>query len=285
MKFKDTLEKTWFGLLKKKLHLHFILLVITVFTAIPYLWALSTSLKTRASVFTESPSWIPNPLVIINYLEVFKMAPFGIYLVNTIIVVTGILAVQIFTITTSAYAFSRLTFKGSNLLFTFFIIQMMLPVHAIIVPNYLTMKSLGLLDTRLAMMMPFFASGYGAFLLRQAFRQVPRDFEDAAVIDGCSGPEFIMRVLMPLARPTYVAFGLISIVTHWNDFFWPLVVTDSPKIRTLTLGLAMFVQQESGADWTLLMAATVFVSAPLLVLFVIFQRKFVESFMSAGLKG
>lgn len=270
---------------RNKLHLHVILFAIAAITVVPYLWALSTSLKTRAAVFTPVPQWIPNPLVVVNYLEVFDMAPFGLYLINTIIVVLGVLAVQIFTVTTAAYAFSRLTFRGSNVLFVLFIIQMMLPVHAIIVPNYLTVRHLGVLDTRLAMMLPFFASGYGTFLLRQAFRQVPRDFEDAAVIDGCTGPGFIVRVLMPMAKPTFVAFGLISIVTHWNDFFWPLVVTDSPAVRTLTLGLAMFVQQESGADWTLLMSATIFVTAPLLVLFIVYQRKFIESFMSAGLKG
>ncbi|POQ98786.1 ABC transporter permease [Alkalispirochaeta sphaeroplastigenens] len=270
---------------KKKVFLHLILMAVAAITIVPYVWALSTSLKTRAAVFTPEPQWIPNPMVLVNYMEVFSMAPFGLYLINTIIVVLGVLAVQIFTVTTAAYAFSRLTFRGSNLLFVFFIIQMMLPVHAIIVPNYLTVRHLGVLNTRLAMMLPFFASGYGTFLLRQAFRQVPRDFEDAAVIDGCSGPVFIVRILMPMAKPTFVAFGLISIVTHWNDFFWPLVVTDTPSVRTLTLGLAMFVQQESGADWTLLMAATIFVTAPLLVLFVVYQRKFIESFMSAGLKG
>jgi len=161
----------------------------------------------------------------------------------------------------------------------------MLPVHAIIVPNYLTMRKLGLLDSRLAMMLPFWASGYGTFLLRQAFRQIPQDFEDAALLDGCSALRFLWQVLVPLAKPTLIAHALISVVTHWNDFYWPLVVTDSPAVRTLTIGLAMFVQQESGADWTLLMAATIFVTAPLMVTFLVFQRKFVESFMSAGIKG
>lgn len=229
--------------------------------------------------------WIPNPLCLKSYGQVFSMAPFGVYLINTIIVVSGILLVQIFTTTLAAYVFSRMRFKGSNLLFFLFLVQMMLPVRAIIVPNYLTMRTLKLLDTRLALMLPFWATGYGTFLLRQAFRQVPRDSEDAALIDGCGGPRFLYSVLVPLAKPTLVAFGLISVVTHWNDFYWPLVVTDSPQIRTLTIGFAMFVQQESGADWTLLMAATIFVTAPLMILFLVYQRKFVESFMFSGIKG
>lgn len=268
-----------------RIHLHLMLLLVSSVTLAPYLWALSTSLKRRVDVFTPVPQWIPNPLYLKNYAQVFSMAPFGMYLVNTIIVVSGILLVQIFTTTLAAYVFGRLRFRGSSLLFFLFLVQMMLPVHAIIVPNYLTMRTLRLVDTRLALMLPFWASGYGTFLLRQAFRQVPRDFEDAALIDGCSGTRFLFSILMPLAKPTLVAFGLISVVTHWNDFYWPLVVTDSPQIRTLTIGLAMFVQQESGADWTLLMAATIFVTAPLMILFLVYQRKFVESFMFSGIKG
>lgn len=203
---------------------------------------------------------------------------------NTVLVVLGILAVQLVTATLAAFAFARLEFRHRELLVYLFIVQMMLPVHAIIVPNYLTVRSLGLLNTHLAMMLPFWASGYGTFVLRQAFRQIPQELEDAARIDGCSGVRLLWYILVPQVRPTLVAFGLISVVTHWNDFLWPLIVTDTPDVRTLTIGLAMFVQQESGADWTLLMAATVLVTLPLLVAFVVFQRKFVESFMYAGLR-
>ena len=268
-----------------KVHLHLILFMVSLVSLTPYLWALSTSLKLRTDVFTPIPQWIPHTLNTSNYREVFSMAPFGRYLVNTVIVVLGILMIQELVIVLSAYVFARMRFRGSGILFALFLIQMMLPVHAIIVPNYLTMRKLGLLDSRLAMMLPFWASVYGTFLLRQAFRQIPQDFEDAALLDGCSALRFLWQVLVPLAKPTLIAHALISVVTHWNDFYWPLVVTDSPAVRTLTIGLAMFVQQESGADWTLLMAATIFVTAPLMVTFLVFQRKFVESFMSAGIKG
>lgn len=268
-----------------RIHIHLIMLFVSLMALTPYFWALSTSLKYRIDVFTPIPQWIPPSINTGNYREVFEMAPFGRYLVNTIIVVVGILFVQQMLIVLSAYVFARMKFRGSHVLFALYLIQMMLPIHAIIVPNYLTMSRLGLLDTRLAMMLPFWASGYGTFLLRQAFRQIPQDFEDAALIDGCSAIRFLWQVLVPLAKPTLVAHGLVSLVTHWNDFFWPLIVTDSPAVRTLTTGLAMFVQQESGADWTLLMAATIFVTAPLMVAFLLFQRQFVESFMSAGIKG
>lgn len=264
--------------------LHGVLASAALVMLAPYLWALSASVKSRAEVFTPVPQWWPSTWQWTNYLDVFRYAPFGTYFLNTVVVVLGILGVQLVTITLAAFAFARMEFRFRDVLFYLFIVQMMLPVHAVIVPNYLTMKSLGLLDTRLAMMLPFWASGYGTFLLRQAFRQVPQELEDAALIDGCSGLRFLWSILLPQVRPTLVAFSLISIVTHWNDFLWPLIVTNTPSVRTLTIGLAMFVQQESGADWTLLMAATVLVTLPLLVAFVVFQRKFVESFMYAGLR-
>jgi sn-glycerol 3-phosphate transport system permease protein len=264
---------------------HLTLGLFALVTVTPYLWLLSTSLKLRTEVFTPTPRWIPWPINLGNYAEVFDRAPFGIFLVNTIIVVTGILAVQLVTITLAAYVFARRKFRGADLLFLLFLIQMMIPIHATFLPNFLTLRNLDLLNTRVAMMLPFFASGYGTFLLRQAFKQIPPDLEDAAVIDGCGGLRFLWHVLIPLAKPTLVAFALISLVSHWNDYLWPLIVTDTPDVRTLTIGLGMFVQQESGADWTLLMAATVFVTAPLMVIFLIFQRKFIESFMFSGLKG
>jgi sn-glycerol 3-phosphate transport system permease protein len=268
-----------------RLLLHLLLILVSALTAAPYFWALSTSLKERRDVFTAVPQWIPTNPTLQNYFDLFHMAPFGLFLVNSIIVVTGILVVQLVTAPLAAYVFARLRFRGSGFLFALFLIQMMMPIHAVVVPNYLTINALGLLDTRVAMMLPFWASGYAVFLLRQAFRQVPRDFEDAALIDGCSGIRFLWNVLIPLAKPTIIAFSLISVVTHWNDFLWPLIVTDTPAVRTLTIGLAMFVQQESGADWPVLMAGTVFVTLPLMILFLFYQRKFIESFMYAGLKG
>jgi sn-glycerol 3-phosphate transport system permease protein len=268
-----------------RLLLHLLLILVSALTAAPYFWALSTSLKERRDVFTAVPQWIPTHPTLQNYFDLFHMAPFGLFLVNSIIVVTGILVVQLVTAPLAAYVFARLRFRGSGFLFALFLIQMMMPIHAVVVPNYLTINALGLLDTRVAMMLPFWASGYAVFLLRQAFRQVPRDFEDAALIDGCSGIRFLWNVLIPLAKPTIIAFSLISVVTHWNDFLWPLIVTDTPAVRTLTIGLAMFVQQESGADWPVLMAGTVFVTLPLMILFLFYQRKFIESFMYAGLKG
>ncbi len=200
--------------------------------------------------------------------------------------VLGILAIQLLLIIPAAYAFARLEFKYSNLLFALFIIQIMLPLNALIVPNYQIIKSMGLVNTRLAMILPFVASGYGTFLLRQAFKQIPKSLEDAAIIDGCGHFRFLWYVVLPLAKPTLITFSLISIATHWNDYLWPLVITDTDSVRTLTIGLGMFVQQESGADWGVLMAATLFISLPIVLLFLILQRTFLRNFfMTSGIKG
>jgi ABC-type glycerol-3-phosphate transport system permease component len=161
----------------------------------------------------------------------------------------------------------------------------MLPLEALIVPNYRIMNSLGLINTRVAMILPFIGSGYCAFMLRQTFKQLPQSLEDSAIIDGCGHLRFIWSILLPLAKPTLAVFSLISIATHWNDYLWPLIITDSDNVRTLTIGLGMFVQHESGADWGMLMAATLFISLPIIVLFLAVQRTFIESFMTSGLKG
>lgn len=220
-----------------------------------------------------------------NFTEILKAAPFFIYLRNTVFVVTGILSLQLLLIIPAAYVFARIKFRFSGILFMLYVIQIMLPLEALIVPNYRIMGVFGLLNTRTAMVLPFIASGFCAFLLRQTFKQIPQSLEDAAIIDGCGHLRFIWNVLLPLAKPTIAVFSLISVATHWNAYMWPLIVTDSDSVRTLTIGLGMFVQQESGADWGMLMAATLFITVPIIVLFLILQRTFIESFMTSGLKG
>jgi len=200
--------------------------------------------------------------------------------------VVGLLAVQLVTMTMAAYAFARLQFPGRNVLFLLFLAQLMITPQSTILPNYITVSSLRLLDTRLAVMIPYFASAFGTFLMRQAFLTIPADLEDAANIDGCNILQYLWHVALPIVRPALVAFSIISVTFHWNEFFWPLIVTETARSRPLTVGLTIFAQQsEGGAEWHLLMAATMMVVAPLLLGFILFQRQFVQSFMRSGLKG
>ncbi len=263
----------------------FILHLISFIMLIPFFWLTSTALKAPGEVFTQTIQWLPKKWMFSNFAAIMEAAPFGLYMVNTILVVLGILVLQLLLIIPAAYAFARLQFPGRDIAFMLFIIQIMLPLEAIVVPNYFLMNTFGLLNTRISLILPFIASGFGTFQLRQTFKQVPQSLEDAARIDGAGHFHLITHVFLPLSRPTLFTFSMISIATHWNDYFWPLLVTESDRVRTLTIGLGMFVQQESGSDWTLLMAATLFICAPIILLFVILQRTFIQSFMTSGIKG
>lgn len=252
----------------------------------PLLWAIATSFRPPGSLGSQIAAlWVQHPSLA-NFREAWGSAPFLRLYYNTAVVVFGILAAQLVTITLAAYAFARMEFPGRELLFRLFLLQLMVAPSSLILPNFVTIKTLGLLNTRLAIMVPYFASALGTFLLRQAFRGVPRDLEDAAAIDGCTTFQTLRLVFIPLARPTLIAFSIVSVVYHYNEFLWPLIVTDTDRARTVTVGLASFTQSaEAAAQWNLIAAGTVIVILPLLVLFVLFQRRFVESFMYSGLKG
>lgn len=264
--------------------LHAIMAPLTALWAAPMIWIVVTSLKERTEVFDPNAGFFPARLVWENYPQTLEVAPFGMYMINSIIVTGAILACQLVTITLAAYAFARLEFPGKNLLFTLFLLQVMFPIYATFLTNFVTMHDLGMVNTLPALIVPFVASGYGTFMLRQSFRQVPSELSDAARLDGCGHLEILWHVYLPLVKPTLIAFGIISVVTHWNDYMWPLLVTNSDNIRTLPIGLGLLAKAGSGADWTRLMAGTFIVVAPLLLAFVIFQRRFIDSFMHTGVK-
>jgi sn-glycerol 3-phosphate transport system permease protein len=263
---------------------HLVLFPLSLLWLSPLLWIAVTSLKTRTEVFSSASSILPQALQWINYPEALSIAPFDTYLLNSILVTGGIIAAQLVTISLAAYAFARLRFPAKNLLFGLFMLQIMFPIYATFLINFVTVRELGLMNSLWALMVPFVASGYGTFMLRQAFRQVPGELADAARLDGCGHLATLWHVYLPLVKPTLVAFAIISVVTHWNDYMWPLLVTNSESVRTLPIGLGLLAKADSGADWPRLMAATVVVVSPLLLFFLIFQRRFVDSFMHAGLK-
>ena len=264
-------------------------LFMTIFaglTLIPFLWMVSTAFKSRKEVFSQTLHWFPQELIFSNFKEAWQTAPFGTYYINTILVVTALVVIQVFTTTLAAYAFGRMRFPGKDFLFFLFLLQMMITPQATVLPNYFTIRTLDLFNTRTAIILPYFASAFGTFLLRQAFKTIPTELEDAARIDGCGPIGFLRLIALPLISPTLLTFIIISITYHWNEFFWAFIITESARVRTLTIGLVVLAQAtESGAEWTLLMAATLIIVFPLIALFVIFQRRFIESFMQAGIKG
>ena len=224
------------------------------------------------------------PLTLENFPKAWVQAPFARYFLNTILLVTMILIGQLILGTCAAYAFARLKFPGRNFLFAMVLVQLMVMPDILLVENYQTMRMLGLVDTIVAIGLPYMASGFCIFLLRQTFMTIPKELDDAARIEGEGVFGTLWRVYVPLAKPTYLAFGLVSVSAHWNNFVWPLIITNSVETRPLTVGLSVFSSTDSGIQWSVINAATLLTSAPLLIGFLLFQRQFVQSFMRAGIK-
>jgi sn-glycerol 3-phosphate transport system permease protein len=252
----------------------------------PFLWMLVAAFNPHSyggsGMASLLPSYVPT---LANFAEAWASADFPRYALNTAVVSFGILAVQIVTITLAGYVFARIDFPGRTLCFYLFLLQLMLAPVVLIVPNLATIARLGLYDSLLGVMAPYFASAFGTFLMRQAFRAIPRELEDAALIDGASVWQRIGFIYLPLAKPSLIAFSIVSVTAHWNEFLWPLMVINSPDLRPLTVGLASFTRGAEGAQaWGVIAAGTLMVSAPLLIAFALFQRAFVNSFVSSGIK-
>lgn len=264
-----------------------ILIPLALLMLIPLVFMFTTSFKTLGDILSLDFQWLPREFTLENFTRVIAVMPFLRYLYNTFSIVVMTFLVQAVTISLAAYAFARLRFPGRDIIFFLFLIQLMIPATSIIIPNYQTISGLNLLNTRVAVGIVYFASSYGTFLMRQAFRGIPRDLEDAAKIDGCNGLRVIQHVLLPMTKPSLIAFAFVSGTFHWNNFFWPLLVTDTVRARTLTVGLAMLTQAtESTPEITTTMAAAVMITAPLFLLFIVFQKPFIQSFAGAGaLKG
>jgi sn-glycerol 3-phosphate transport system permease protein len=224
------------------------------------------------------------PLTLKNLVAAWQAAPFARYLVNTVLLVTLILAAQFVLCTLAAFAFARLIFPGRDLLFAVVLLQLMVMPDVLLVENYHSLAQLHLADTILGIALPYLGSAFGIFLLRQTFLTIPQPLDDAARLEGCGLLARLWRVYVPLAKPTYIAYGLVSVSYHWNNFLWPLIITNSVTTRPLTVGLSVFATTDQGIDWSIVTAATLMTSAPLLVAFLLFQRQFVQSFMRAGIR-
>lgn len=255
--------------------------VLAIAWVLPLLYALWAAFHPAQYATSFS---LTAPLTLENFSAAWQAAPFPRYFFNTIVLVLMILAMQLVLCTLAAYAFARYAFFGSNILFSLMLVQLMVMPEILIVRNYQTLSSLGFVDTLFGIGLPYFASAFAIFLLRQTFKTIPKELVEAAQMEGASTLQILRLVYIPLAKPTYLAFSLVSISHHWNNFLWPLVVSNSQESRPLTVGLQVFSSADQGIDWSIISAATLLTSAPLLIGFLIFQRQFVQSFMRAGIK-
>lgn len=248
---------------------------------LPLLFAIWTAIHPSAYVAKFD---LLAPITAQNFVTAWESAPFARYFLNTMLLVTGILLAQFVLCTLAAFAFARFEFKGRDTLFMLVLVQLMVAPDVLLLENYITIRRLGLVDTLPAIALPYLASAFGIFLLRQTFKAIPKDFEEAARIEGCSTLGILWRVYVPLGKPIYLAYGLVLVSFHWNNFLWPLIITNSVTTRPLTVGLAIFASVDQGIDWSIICAATLMTSGPLLIAFLLFQRQFVQSFMQAGIK-
>jgi sn-glycerol 3-phosphate transport system permease protein len=254
--------------------------------AVPFVWMLVAAFRPEKFGGSGMASLIPDYVPTLgNFREAWESADFIRYGINTALICGGILAMQVVTMSLAAFAFARMRFRGREFFFYLFLTQMMLVPIVLLVPNLRTVAQLGLYDTLAGVMAPYFATAFGTFLMRQAFSQIPQELEDAALVDGARWWQLILYIYLPLAKPALIAFAIVSVTAHWNEFLWPLMVINSPENRPLTVGLATFTRGAEGAQaWGVIAAGTFIVIAPLLIGFALFQRRFINSFMTTGLK-
>jgi sn-glycerol 3-phosphate transport system permease protein len=274
-----------------KLGLYALLTVMSISVAFPLLIALSYSVTPERDISTYPPPIVPPRLTLSNFEEIVDRAlrpnsplPIFRYLVNSFVVASAVVVGQIVTASLAAYAFAFLPFRGKNLLFLVFLATFMVPWEATIIPNYLTIRDLGWVDTYQGLAVPFMATGFGTFLLRQSFLQLPRDLYDAAVVDGAGKFRFLWQILLPLNRPALGTLTVYSFLATWNMYFWPLLVTNQPWMRTVQVGIAQLKFEET-TRWGLITAGVVIVVIPTIFLLVVGQRQLVRGLTAGAIKG
>ncbi|WP_209121380.1 carbohydrate ABC transporter permease [Alkalihalobacillus sp. BA299] len=258
--------------------------ILVLLFLLPFIWMVTTAFKSLGETLIFPPVWIPESLLWENFVEAWQSGPFLSYIINSVLVSVGILILQMCTIIPAAYAFARYRFKGDRFLFGLTMITLMIPAQLIFLPVFLQMSAWSLLDTLWALILPFASSAFGIFMLRQNFKQVPEELLEAARLDEASELKIMWKIMIPIAKPVLITFALFSFIAHWNDYFWPLVMTTSDTSRTLPLGIAALRQVESGVSWNLLMAGNVILVLPILIAFFFAQRQIIRAFVYTGVK-
>ena len=272
------------GLTPGTLALHAVLIAGSVVMLLPFAWMLSTSLKTPAETFAYPPIWIPSKVAWDNYTRTVAAMPFGRFYLNSLIVTVSVTVLQILVSSLAAFAFARLRFRGREALFLLYLATLMIPFQVTMIPNFIVVRTLGWYDTYQALILPPAFSAFSTFLLRQYFRGIPRDLDEAARIDGASSFRIWWSVILPLSGPVLAALAIFVSLNTWNDFLWPLIVTNSQEMRTLPVGLSAF-QGQYKTDWNLLMAGSVIAMLPILIVYIIGQRWFIRGITLSGLGG
>ncbi|MFY0544080.1 carbohydrate ABC transporter permease [Brevibacillus sp. H7] len=256
-----------------------LLIIVSLVFVFPFLWMFLTAFKTMPEVYQFPPTWLPESWQFGNFQTAWESGPFFTYVWNSFLVAAGILVLQLLTGVPAAYAFARYRFPGRNWLFGLTLIALMIPPQVVFLPIYVEMSSWGLVNTLWSLILPYGASAFGIFLLRQSFMQVPDEVIEAARLDNASEWKIMWRVMVPMAKPVLVTFGLFSFIYHWNDYFWPLIMTNSDEVRTLPIGISMLKATEGGKLWNVIMAGNMILVLPILAIFVFAQRHIISAFV------
>ena len=272
---KVTLEKV----------LTYIVLIITaIFILAPFIWILLTALKSPEEVFANPPVIIPNKLQWQNFIEVFKLKNFSRYFLNSVVITIVITAGELITTILAAFAFSNLDFKGKDIIFTLLIGTMMVPGEVLLIPNFVTLSKIKWINTYKALIIPWCTSVTSIFFLRQYFFNIPKQLYYAAKVDNCSDFRYLIKVVIPIARPAIFTIAILKIINSWNSFMWPLIMTNSEKMRTLPIILAKF-SSEVGMDYHMLMAASTIIITPMIIIFIFLSKYIINGVSKGGIKG
>jgi len=263
--------------------LHLVMYGLALITVAPFLWMVLTSFKDLPEILVYPPSWLPKRASLDNYVNAMQAAPFGRYYFNSLFVAITVTIGQVITCSMAAYAFARLQFRGRDVLFYIFLGTMMIPGQVTMIPSFMMLYWLGWVDSYAALIVPGLASAFGTFLLRQFFLTIPRDLEDAASIDGATKFGVLWRIILPLSKPALATLAVFTFMGVFNDFLWALVVVNSEEMRTVQLGLAIF-RDRYQTDWGQLMAASVVATLPILIVFFVAQKYFIQGITLSGLK-
>ena len=265
----------------KKILIHIALILGTLFMVIPFVWMVLTSFKTLPESIQVPPKIMPKSFNLKSYSDVLTLLPFFTFYLNTIIVIAVRVVVSTFFAAMAAYAFARIKFPGRDILFMFVLIQMMVPVQLFIIPQYLLVQKLGLLNSIPALILPGIVTAFGTFLLRQFFMGLPDEVEEAAVIDGANRWQIFIKVMLPLAKPGMISLSIFTALFAWKDLMWPLIVNADIEKMPLSAGLASLVGQFA-TNYPVLMAGSVLAIIPMIIVFVIFQKQFVGGIALSG---
>lgn len=250
----------------------------------PFIWMLSTSVKSGPEIFAFPPRLLSAHPQVGNYARIFEVIPFARLMRNSLFVSVAVTALQLLVCSMAAYAFARLRFRGREFVFLLYLSALMVPSQVTLIPNFVLVRSLGWIDTYAALILPFAFSSFGTFLLRQAFLTIPREVEEAARMDGASYWAVYWRIALPLALPSLGALGIFTFVAQWNNFLWPLITTTKPEMQTLTVGLSG-LRGQYNTDWALLMSGSVLAIIPIFVVFAAGNKAFIKGITSGGFGG